>query len=238
MNLSKYRALIAERTKKVEFPISDEELYDRYEHVFTAAVNDVMREDGLLNQALPYYIKPLNDNDIACGAAFTIKGCQGLDFDEDKEMEERAKMLDGIYPGCFVVWDTTEDTSCAHYGGMMAKASKKRGCRGAVVDGGIRDTTSIKQENFPLYYRYRSSNAMMCRYRITDWECPIEIGGVRVYPGDIIFADADGVLVVPRPIAYDVLLRAEAIRDKEVGVAEMINDGMQPTEVVENGGYF
>lgn len=238
MDLTKYRAQIAERTKAVEFPISDEELYDRYEKVFTAAVNDVMREDGLLNQALPYYIMPLDDNAVACGAAFTIKGCAGLDFDENREMEERAKMLDDIFPGSFVVWDTTGDTSCAHYGGMMAKASKLRGCRGAVVDGGIRDTTSIKQEGFPLYYRYRSSNAMLCRYRITDWQCPIEIGGVRIYPRDIIMADADGVIVIPRPIAYDVLLRAEAIRDKEVGVADMIDSGMEPTEVVENGGYF
>lgn len=238
MNLKKYREQIAARTKEIDFPISMNELYDRYERTFTAAVNDVMREDGLLNQALPYYLIPLDEGKVACGSAFTIKGCPSLDFDENKEMEERAKMLDDIHPGSFVVWDTTGDTSCAHYGGMMAKASKLRGCRGAVVDGGIRDVTSIKNEKFPLYYRYRSSNAMLCRFRIIGWQCPIEIGGVRIFPGDIIIADADGVLVVPRPMAYDVLLRAEAIRDKEVGVAKMIDSGLKPTEVVENGGYF
>ena len=83
-----------------------------------------MREDGLLNQALPYYLIPLDERKTACGSAFTIKGCPSVDFDENKEMEERAKMLDDIHPGSFVVWDTTGDTTCAHYGGMMAKASK------------------------------------------------------------------------------------------------------------------
>lgn len=238
MDLSKYNAQIAERTKCDPFPISEEELYDRYENVFTAAVNDVLREDGLLNQVLPSNLKPLRDGMVMCGSAFTIKGMAGLNFDVDEEMSFRAQLLEKIYPGCIVVWDCTGDTTSSHYGGMMTKATKKSGCRGAVIDGGIRDTREILKEDFPIFYKYRTSNAMLCRYRITGYEIPIEIGGVRVYPGDIIFGDMDGVIVIPRNKAYDVLLRAEAIRDNEVGVAGMIDSGMKPTEVVENGGYF
>ena len=79
---------------------------------------------------------------------------------------------------------------------------------------------------------------MLGRFRITGWQIPVRIGEVTVFPGDVIFGDIDGVLVIPRRLAYDVLLRAEAIRDSEIRLAAMIDGGMSPTAVVDNGGYF
>ena len=79
---------------------------------------------------------------------------------------------------------------------------------------------------------------MLGRFRITAWQVPIMIGEVRIYPGDIVFGDIDGVIIIPRKLAYDVLLRAETIRDSEIGISEMIDSGMSPSQVVEGGGYF
>jgi regulator of RNase E activity RraA len=79
---------------------------------------------------------------------------------------------------------------------------------------------------------------MKGRFRITSWQERISVGGVAIAPGDLIFADIDGVIVVPRDRAYDVLIAAEQIKRNEVGIREMINDGATPRDVVERGGYF
>lgn len=147
-------------------------------------------------------------------------------------------MLEQIGPGDLVVWDTSGDTFSAQWGEMMTKVSKKRGCRGAVLDGGVRDTAAVLKQNFPVFCKYRTSNGMLGRFRTTAWQVPIMIGDVKIFPGDVVFGDIDGVIVVPRKMAYDVLLRAEAIRDNEKQIDKLISSGMKPTEVVAAGGYF
>ena len=119
---------------------------------------------------------------------------------------ERARMLEEIQPGNVVVWDTGRDTISAQWGEMMTKVSKNRGCRGAVIDGGVRDTGRVLEQQFPVFCRYRSSNGMLGRFRITSWQVPIMIGEVRIYPGDVVFGDIDGVIVIPRKLAYGILL--------------------------------
>lgn len=236
MNLSKYQAQLDAAQERIPFPISDEELCRRYEDVFVSAVNDVLREEGMISQTLPNNIMPLREEMKVCGLAFTIKGAPSLDLKD--EMEERARMLEQIGPGDLVVWDTSGDTFSAQWGEMMTKVSKKRGCRGAVLDGGVRDTAAVLKQNFPVFCKYRTSNGMLGRFRTTAWQVPIMIGDVKIFPGDVVFGDIDGVIVVPRKMAYDVLLRAEAIRDNEKQIDKLISSGMKPTEVVAAGGYF
>ena len=216
--------------------MEEEELVRRYEGVFTAAVNDVLREMNYLYQTLPNNILPLRDHMKVAGIAFTIKGSKNLDLKE--EMEQRAQMLEAIQPGSVCIWDTSGDDESAQWGEIMTMASMKRGCRGAVIDGGIRDTDRILKMGFPVFSRYRTSNGMAGRFRIIGYQIPIRIGEVPVFPGDVVFGDIDGVLVIPRAIAKEVLIRAEAIRDNEVGIKEMVSSGVKPTEVVKNGGYF
>ena len=236
MNLSKYQAQLDAAQERTPFPISDEELCRRYEDVFVSAVNDVLREEGMISQTLPNNIMPLREEMKVCGIAFTIKGAPSLDLKD--EMEERARMLEQIGPGDLVVWDTSGDTFSAQWGEMMTKVSKKRGCRGAILDGGVRDTAAVLKQNFPVFCKYRTSNGMLGRFRTTAWQVPIMIGDVKIFPGDVVFGDIDGVIVVPRKMAYDVLLRAEAIRDNEKQIDKLISSGMKPTEVVAAGGYF
>jgi len=219
-------------------PISEEELCQRYEGVFTAAVNDVLREKNLLYQALPHTIMPLRDEMKVAGIAFTIKGCKNMDMDSDAEMSQRAAMLEEIKANTICVWDTSNDDESAQWGEIMTMASMKRGCRGAVVDGGIRDTDRILKLGFPIFYRYRTSNAMMGRFRMTAYQVAVRIGETLIRPGDVIFGDIDGVIVIPREIAIDVLVRAEKIRDNEKDIKILVNEGMAPTKVVKNGGYF
>jgi len=117
-------------------------------------------------------------------------------------------------------------------------AAIKRGCRGAIVDGGVRDTSKVLEQGFPVFVKYRTSNGMLGRFRITAWDIPVCIGRVQIFPGDVIFGDMDGVIAVPREISYEVLLRAEEIKDQESAIKRWVMEGMSAQEVVERGGYF
>jgi len=217
-------------------PIPEKEICDRYEKIFTAAVNDALRERKLLNQTLPNGIMPLRDEMKAAGFAFTIKGAKNLTL--KNEMAERAKMLDDIQENSFVVWDTSLDRESAHWGECMTMAAQRKHCRGAAVDGGVRDTDRVLELGFPLWVRYRSSNGMLGRFRISSWQTPILRGDVIVHPGDLIFADIDGALCVPRVLVVPVLERAEEIAHGESDLKKWINQGMSAVEIVKRGGYF
>lgn len=220
----------------IKLPVSDKELCDRYEVVSTAMVNDVLREMGLIYQTLSTEIAPIKDSMKVAGVAFTIKGSKNLDL--TNEMVQRAEMLESIPEDSVCVWDTSGDNESAQWGEIMTMASKRRGCRGAVVDGGVRDTNKVLEQNFPVFCKYRTSNGMLGRFRMIGYQMPVMIGGVTIYPGDIVFGDIDGCIVVPREYAYEVLCRAEEILQNEIHIKEMVDSGMGPREVVANGGYF
>jgi regulator of RNase E activity RraA len=235
MKLDDLKAARADR-EPCSLPISDEELCNRYEALFTAAVNDVLRERNLMHRTLPNNILPLRDHMKIAGPAFTIKGAKSLLV--KNEMEERARMLESIPANSVVAWDTSGDDESAQWGEVMTMAAVKRGCRGAVVDGGVRDTDRVLPQNFPVFVKYRSSNGMLGRFRISGWMIPIRIGEVDIFPGDIIFGDIDGVIVVPREMAHDVLLRAEEIAANEGELKKWVEEGLATTEIVKRGGYF
>ncbi|RRK01361.1 RraA family protein [Opitutaceae bacterium TAV4] len=217
-------------------PLPEREICDRYEKIFTAAVNDALRERKLTRQTLPNGLMPLRDNMRAAGFAFTIKGAKNLQL--TSEMARRAEMLDAITENSFVVWDTSLDTESAHWGECMTMAAQRKHCRGAVVDGGVRDTDQVLNLGFPLWIRYRSSNGMLGRFRISSWQTPIQMGDVFVNPGDLIFADIDGALCVPRQLAVPILERAEEIAHGESDLKRWIKEGMSAVEIVKRGGYF
>ena len=218
------------------FPIAEEELCDRYEKLYTSAVNDVLREFCLVDQALPPEIHPLRDDMKVCGIAYTIRSSK--DPIITGEMDTRAKMLDDMPRNCICVWDASGENEAAHWGEIMTASAIARGAKGAVVDGGLRDTVQVLQQHFPVFNKYRTSNGTLARCRITAYNVPVKIGKVLIYPGDVVFGDIDGVVIVPRQFAYPALLRAEEIKTGEVSIRQWVENGMSAKEVVDRGGYF
>ena len=235
MDLGKLQQ-IRDNIPEVELEIPAAELCARYEQLYTGAVNDVMREMLLTNQALPPEIAPLRDAMTCAGIAFTIRSAH--DPTMGGEMELRVQMLDELHDDCIVIWNANGDDGASHWGGVMTRASMARGCKGAVIDGGIRDTKDILEQGLPIWYRYRTSNGALSRCKMTAYQVPIFVGDVMIRPGDVIFADLDGVLVIPRKIAVAVLLRAEAIRDNETEIKEWVDAGLTAEEIHDRGGYF
>lgn len=217
-------------------PLALSELCDRFSLVPTAAINDVLRAAGLMFQVLPPALRGLDPSMRLAGSAFTIKGSKSLKL--DNEMTERAAMLEAIPADSICVWDTSGDDESAQWGEVMTLAAQRAGCRGTVVDGGVRDTDKVLGLSFPVFCRYRTSNGMLGRFRMSDWQIPVRIGGVTISPGDVVVGDADGVIIIPRPLAEQTLLAAEKIAAEEIEIKNMISTGASPREVVDRGGYF
>lgn len=218
------------------FPIPLPELLQRFEKMYTGAVCDVLREFCLLDQALPGYFRPLNDAQVVAGIAFTVKSSPNVKI--SGEMAFRTEMLDAMHADSFVVWDTSNDDKATLWGGVMTATAVGKRVRAACIDGGIRDTHQIKEKNFPVYYRYRIPNGSLGRCLITHYQVPIKIGDVLIKPGDVILADIDGVLCIPRDIAYTVLIRAEEILANEKKIFGWVNNGESIHEITKKGGYF
>ncbi len=217
-------------------PISISEMRQRYLKLFTGAVNDVLRfKYKMHSSSLPADFSPLQDGMKIAGQAFTVKG--GPDITIDGEFEMRAQMLEALHEDSVVVWDCTGDRLTAQWGEVMTMAAVNAGCRGAIVNG-IRDTEAVLGQEFSIFHQYRCSTGMLGRFRMYHYQKPILMGEVVVEPGDWIFGDIDGIVAVPAQIAYDVLLAAEQVVNKEVEIKDWVNAGMKPTEVVARGGYF
>ncbi len=217
-------------------PIGIAEMRERYLKLFTGAVNDVLRFKYKMHaSSLPAEFSPLRDGMKIAGQAFTVKG--GPDITTDGEFEMRAQMLEALHEDSVVVWDCTGDRITAQWGEVMTMAAVRAGCRGAIVNG-IRDTDAILAQDFPIFNQYACSTGMLGRFRMYHYQKPILMGEVVVRPGDWIFADIDGIVSVPAEIAYDVLLAAEQVVNKEVTIKDWVESGVKPTEVVARGGYF
>ncbi|HUT89365.1 MAG TPA: RraA family protein [Thermoguttaceae bacterium] len=217
-------------------PLSVGEMRERYLKLFSGAVNDVLRFKHKMHaSSLPADFAPLREEMVLAGQAFTVKG--GPDITTDGEFEMRAEMLEALPQDSIVVWDCTGDTVTAQWGEVMTMAAVRAGCRGAIVNG-IRDTKAILGQGFPVFHKYQVSTGMLGRFRMYHYQKPILMGEVVVRPGDWIFGDVDGVVAVPQEIAYDVLVAAEQVVNKEREVKSWIRDGVRPTEVVARGGYF
>lgn len=231
-NLRRMRDVV----EPVELSIPEGEICSRYERLYTGAVNDVLRELCLTSVALPPAIRPLRDEMVCAGFAFTIRS--NADPTLSGELELRVKMLDELRPHHVCVWNASGEDEASHWGEVMTGASMKRGCKGAVIDGGIRDSKGILSQGFPIWRRYHTSNGSLSRAKITGYQVPIRVGQVIIQPGDLVFGDIDGVVVVPRKLCVAVLERAEAIEKNEGEIKEWVSAGLSTKEIHDRGGYF
>lgn len=235
MKLEKLIAM-RESISTCSFPVSESELLARYESLYTGIISDVLREHALLDQSLPGHLKALRPERAVAGVAFTVKSAPNVKI--TGEMTFRTGMLATLPRDSLIVWDTSGDEKASLWGGVMTATAVGLGARGAVIDGGIRDTHQILAKDFPVFFKYQTPNGSLGRCLITHYQIPIKIGDVVIRPGDIVLGDIDGVVVVPRDLAYGVLVRAEEIRENEQKIFSWVAAGQSLDEITKKGGYF
>jgi regulator of RNase E activity RraA len=206
----------------------------RLTRLYTAAVYDIMDDIGLRHQCLDLAIKPIERSMRVAGPAFTIAGA--ADPRTDEEYDDFPEVRDltffrRMYPGCVVVIAAAGETRAGHWGELMSTAAKARGAAGVIIDGGTRDGNLLLDiPGWPVFARYLSPIESKMRYRIRSLEKPIAISGsltshIRVNPGDWLFGDMDGVVVIPADRLDEVLAKAEEIGGIEDTVREEIRNG-------------
>jgi 4-hydroxy-4-methyl-2-oxoglutarate aldolase len=211
----------------------------RFARIYTAAITDVMDELGLQRQTLPSALQPLTTSMRMAGYAFTARGRphRGSPRERDATLRRFLGMI-GAVPSDSVLVLAANDTVAAHFGELSMEALRRRKVRGAVIDGATRDASLIARAGFPTFVRYRTPQDSVPRWRVSDWGQPVTIGGVRISLGDIVVGDPDGIVVVPRRVAHDVLVRCERLVGTESKVRTAVKRGMTPLEAYEKFGAF
>lgn len=226
-------------------PAQTAQIASRLRQLYVAAVYDIMDEMGLPNQCLALGIRPLQPTMKVAGPAFTMVG--GPDPRTNEEYDDvpvarNFEFFKLLTDGCVIVLDAGGEHQCGHWGELMSNVARQRRASGIVIDGGIRDSALVCEiPGWSAFARYTSPIESRLRYRIRAVERPIAMSGtlssqVRVEPGDWIFGDADGVVVIPRARLEEILTRAEAMEDIEAKARAEIQRGVDFTDVLERYG--
>lgn len=225
---------------------SDEELFALAKReLFTAVVGDVMDKLGLLHQFLPPRLQPLRDDMVAIGRAMPV--LEADVFTEATSTSNNPAMakpfglmleaLDDLKANEIYIC-TGGSPRYALWGELMSTRAMKLGAAGAVVDGYSRDTFGILALGFPTFSSGRYAQDQGPRGKVLDFRLPIEIEGIRITPGDIIFGDIDGVLVVPQEAEAEVFMKAIEKARGEKLVRKAIEDGMSACEAFATFGIM
>ena len=212
----------------------------RYLKVDTATVADVLDTLGLPNQGLAPEFAPYPPSaGRMAGWAYTIRGkmARYAASGDPRKM----KAVDGVGKGEVTVW-SGEGRGVCFFGELIALGMKRRGCAGALVDGGTRDIRWIARQRFPVYARYRTPVQSIGRWRVTAWQVPVDMPGatsksVRVRPGDFVLADVDGVIAIPARVTEKVLLEAERLTKKEMRIRRELDRGATLEDVLAKYGH-
>jgi 4-hydroxy-4-methyl-2-oxoglutarate aldolase len=204
-------------------PLSD--LAGRFLRLYTGAVSDILDRRDCRNQVLPSWITPFTTANRLAGPAFTAQGHPSADVGHD-DTQVRLDILARITPGTVAVWSSGGSVDCAHWGEIMSTAARQRGCTGAVVDGGVRDLDFVNAMDYPVFAKFKCSASSVGRWDLAGCQVPVRIGATVVHPGDFIFGDADGVVVIPRDLTLEVLAAAEDVCARESGMREDLRRGV------------
>lgn len=196
------------------------ELIKGFHAVATASVADAVDSICGKRGYMDQQIKPRINETKIVGPAVTI--AEGP-TDEKVPPQHALDAIDESEAGSVIVISIQAEENVAVWGGLMTAGAVANGHVGAVLDGGVRDLTEIRRDyDFPVYARAVSPGTTVGRYKTLASNVAVEMAGVTVNPGDIIVADIDGVVVVPRAQAEAVLALSQEIDERELEQAKLI----------------
>lgn len=210
---------------------------DRLARCYSGAVFDALREAGHTACTLPHEIKCVDPRLRVAGPVFTVSGHLEPGLDPHETLLRWTEFLSAV-PANSVVVCQPNDHSIAHMGELSAETLQFRGVRGYVVDGGSRDTAFILKLGFPVFCRYLCPHDVVGTWVPDEFDAPIRIGTVDVHPGDYVFGDIDGVVVIPAARALETVERVEEVMRTENKVRKAILQGMDPKQAYLRYGLF
>jgi 4-hydroxy-4-methyl-2-oxoglutarate aldolase len=209
--------------------------------LYVAAVCDILDALGYRNQAMHHRLRPLLPDRTKCGFVGRARTMRWMESDYVVEADPyglEIDAMDSLRPGDVVVHSTDFAGTNAPWGGLMSTVAKRNGAVGCVCDSQIRDCNQIIDMNFPVYYTGIRPLDSMGRGMVMAYDVPVSCGGVLVKPGNLIFADFDGVVVVPNEVEETVLAQAsEKVHKENLSNKELL-EGKSLREVFKKYGVL
>lgn len=229
----------------MNMPTVDNELFGLMrQELYTAVVGDILDQMGYLHQFLPARIQPLREEMVVAGRAMTVleadaslSGDHGINPVMQRPFGLMLEALDDLKENEVYLCSGASPTY-ALVGELMCTRMQILGSAGAVVNGYHRDTKGILELGFPCFSYGRYAQDQAPRGKVIDYRVPIDIEGVHVEPGDIIFGDLDGVLVIPKAVEHEVIRLAYEKATGEKTVATAIRGGMSAAQSFAKHGIM
>ena len=219
------------------------ETRDRLENLHSALINDITDEMGIDDNVIPgTRIRPVWSKEPTVGTAHPSQrvdiGYEEGDDDgpDDPRDSEFFQYLEAVEEGDFVVMAAPKDTKVGLWGELLSTIVQENGATGALIDGPTRDSTMIEEHEFPVWSDGHSAIESFGRVSFREWDVPVEVHGVTIEPGDVIFADYQSIAVIDPDVVDEVLERGEEELETENSVRQDIRDGDSVYEVWDRYG--
>ncbi len=206
------------------------------ERLYTPVICDILDGLGEYHRFLPAEVRPMRPEMKLAGRAMPVL-MMDVYGEQEQPFGKLTEALDQLCPG-EIYLASGGGMRCAYWGELLTATARSRGAAGAVINGYHRDTPQVLAQNWPVFSRGGYAQDSRVRTRVAAYRCPIEIGEVWVEPGDLIFADADGVAVLPRKLEAEVIRLALEKASAENVVRREIEAGMSSTEAFRTYGVL
>ena len=217
---------------------NDTELFDMMEeYLYAAVISDALDATGFREQAMHHTIRPLLPETVVVGRAMPVL-CLDVYEIPDEPYQQEIAAVDSLKQDDVLVCSTNGSTRICFWGELLSTAARARGARGAVIEGFIRDVRKIMQMQFPIFTTGITPVDSNGRGEVVAYNVPIECGGVTVNPGDIVFGDADGVVVIPQSVETQVIEAALEKVSAENRTRDALQEGATLREVYDRFGIL
>jgi 4-hydroxy-4-methyl-2-oxoglutarate aldolase len=205
--------------------------------LYTSVVSDVLDRQGLLDQAMAARIRPIEPGMRLVGKAHTVLSADVYQRPENPYINEIGA-VDALKPGDVMVAATNGSERTCLWGELLSTAARARGAIGCLIDGHTRDVKRILEMGFPVFCTGFRPVDSSSRSTVIDYGCPVRCGDVLVHPGDIVFADIDGVVVIPQDHLEPTVRMALEKVEGENASREMLEQGFLLREVYDRYGVL
>jgi regulator of RNase E activity RraA len=206
-------------------------------HFYSAVVCDALDSVGLMHQSPRVALKSLTVPGVLIGRCKTTLWAD-MHHVDPKPYELELFAVDSCRQDDVLIAAAGGSMRSGLWGELLSTAARRSGCVGAIVDGAVRDLVRTTQMGFPIFARGTCLYDSKDRNRVIDVDVPVEIDGVRFSPGDLVVADADGVVVVPQAVEADVVRLAWTKVNAENEVRDAIAGGMTATAAFQKYGVL
>lgn len=211
------------------------------QNLYVPAVSDILDSLGYRNQAMHQRLRPLLPDIRNCGLIGRARTVRWMEVDyvvEEDPYGLEIEAVDSLQPGDVIIHSTDFAGTNAPWGELMSTVAQLNGSAGCICDSQVRDCVRIIEMGYPVYCAGISPLDSKGRARVMAYDVPIQCGNVLVHPGELVFADYDGIVVIPKEVEQEVLTLAQEKANAETTTRDELLEGKTLREVYDKYGVL